>query len=271
MTYLIKIAFLEFRWLDAFDIFLVGVLLYQLYKLLKGSLAFNIFIGLILVYLMSLLVKALDMRLLSGILGRFIDVGVILLLIVFQPEIRRSLVFIGRGNILKKENVWKKFLSKRFAAPGHVEHTIEEICIAVEHLSKTKTGVLIIFPKTSELQSYADTGIPINGKVSSKMLESIFNKKSPLHDGAVIIANEQIKAANCVLPVSENPDLPKRVGMRHRAAVGMTELSDAFALIVSEETGHLSYAMEGKLIMDLKLEELKEKLYQFLTEGITSH
>ncbi len=265
MIPLVKIGFLEVRALDIIDIILVGFLIYQLYKLLKGSLALNIFISLIFIYMASQLVKALDMKMLSGILGQFIDVGVILLLIIFQPEIRRFLIFIGRGNILNKENVWKKFISKKITGMTDIENMVNELNIAISNLSKTKTGALIIFPQTSELQSYADTGVLINGMVSGKFLESIFNKKSPLHDGAAIIVGNKIKAANCVLPISENPDLPQRIGMRHRAAVGITEISDALAVIVSEETGHLSYSLKGELKTDLSLEELKKFTLGFLT------
>lgn len=268
MIYLIKIEFLELRLLDIIDILLVGILIYQLYRLLKGTLAFNIFIGLLFIYLISLLVGVLDMHLLSSILGQFIDVGVILLLIVFQPEIRRFLVFVGRGNLLKKGTVWRKYLSSRSKINRHDEEILKELKIALANLSSTKTGAIIVISGTSGLRSYADTGVEIGAQISAKMLESIFVKKSPLHDGAAIISNNKVMAANCVLPVSENSSLPRTIGMRHRSAVGISEISDVLALIVSEEKGYLSYAYDGKLILNVSIDELIKVVKQFLEDEL---
>lgn len=264
MIAFIKIGFLEIRFLDILDILLVGLLIFQLYKLVRGSLAFNIFVGLFFVYLSSLLVRALNMHLLSGILGQFIDVGVILLLIVFQPEIRRFLVFVGRGNIWKKGSVWKKFLTKKMSIHGNYEEILAETEIALNNLASTKTGALIVFSQGSELRHHTNTGVEIEGVVSGKMLESIFNKNSPLHDGAVIISEGKIIAANCVLPISDNPNLPERVGLRHRAAVGISEISDALAIVVSEERGELAYAIQGQLKTTVKITDMMNKLKQYL-------
>jgi len=264
---LFKIGFLEIRFLDIVDFLLVGFLLYQIYKLLRGSLAFNIFLGLLLIYLLWWLVKTLNMQLLAGILDQFISVGVIALLIVFQPEVRRFLLFIGKGSILKKGGLWRRLsFSKDWGLSAQVEQHKSEIILALNNLSKAKTGAIIVFAKTSKLQFFANTGVIIDGIISSKLLESIFDKKSPLHDGAIIIAGNKVTAANCVLPVSENPDLPSRIGLRHKAAVGITEHSDATAIIVSEEKGNISYAKEGKLKLTVNEQELDNIITKALAD-----
>ncbi len=266
MELLFKVGFLEVRLLDILDILLVGLLLYYIFKLLRGSLAFNIFLGLLLVFLVWLVVKALDMHLIGGILGQFIGVGVIALLIVFQPEIRRFLLYIGKGSMLKRGGFWRKFFSNKWLLSSDTDTMINEVLQSVEYFSRSQTGTLIIFAKTSRLQFFANTGVAINGSVSAKLFESIFTKTSPLHDGAVIIADNKVLAANCILPVSENPDLPSRVGLRHRAAVGITEHSDAIAVIVSEENGGIAYARSGKLNLKITVNELGKVLNRALVE-----
>ena len=267
MMLLFNIGFLPIRLLDIVDIILVGILLFQIYKLLRGSLAFNIFFGLLLVFLVWLFVRALDMQLLEGILGQFIGVGVIALLIVFQPEIRRFLLFIGRGSMLRRDIFWKRLFSSMWTISADIEDRINEVTAAVDYFAKTKTGALIVFAKTSKLQFFANTGVEINGTISAKLFESIFNKGSPLHDGAVIIAENKILAAKCVLPVSENPDLPSRVGLRHRAAVGITDHSDAIAIVVSEEKGEIAYAREGKIKVNITVKELQRILNKAMVDN----
>ncbi len=254
---LFKIGFLDVRLLDIIDVILVALLVFQIYRLLKGSLAFNIFIGLLLVYLCWWLVDALEMKLLSKILGPIIGVGMIAILIVFQPEIRRFLLYLGRARVLNKNNPWKNLLLLKFnLSVDHKTHT-EQIIQACKNLYQTKTGALIVFAKTSKLQFFTDTGVPIKSYISAELLESIFLKKSPLHDGAVIIAENKILAAKCILPVSDNPDLPSRIGTRHRAAVGITENSDAIAIIISEDKKQFAYAEGGKLYTNISLEKLE--------------
>lgn len=259
----IKIGFLEFDLVDVLDILLVGLLIYQVYKLLKGSLAFNIFIGLLLVYFVWFIVGLLEMRLLQGILGQFIEVGVIALLIVFQPEIRKFLIYLGRGSIMRRNFSIKRLFSKDDKPKGAYEELVREVSTALKHLAKTRTGAIIVFSETSRLQFYANTGVMMESKVSSKLLESIFEKNTPLHDGAVIISEQKIIAAGCVLPVSENTELPSRIGMRHKATVGVTEQSDAIAFVVSEERGTISYARNGRLIQDVSPEEVHTLLMKF--------
>jgi len=260
MLAFIKIGFLEIRLLDIIDIALVGLLIYQLYRLLRGSLAFNIFIGLLLVYLAWYLVRAFEMQLLEGILGQFIGVGVIALLIVFQPEVRRFLLFIGRSSIVRRTRLWRRMMQRNWDARTDAEKYISEITAAVMNFSMSRTGAIIVFADSSRLQFFANSGVTIEAEITSKLLESIFQKGSPLHDGAVIISENKVVAAGCVLPVSENPYLPSRVGLRHRAGVGITEHSDAITIIVSEETGHISYAKVGKLFQKIDIVDLKQVL-----------
>ncbi len=263
MLLAIKIGFLEIGLLDLADALLVALLIYQVYKLLKGSIAFNIFIGILLVYLIGFLVGMLEMELLQGIIGKFIDVGVIALLIVFQPEVRKFLLVIGKGSSFNHyNNWWRKLLSREKQKEDSTPY-VHEILSAVESFSKDKIGAIIVLSVTSRLQFYANTGVMIDGAISSKLLESIFEKTSPLHDGAVIIAENKIIAAGCVLPVSDNPDLPSRLGLRHRASVGITEHSDAMSLVVSEETGEISCARNGKLMQNIGITDLEELLNEF--------
>jgi len=198
------------------------------------------------------------MQLLTTILGQFIGVGVIAVLIVFQPEIRRFLLLIGRTRMLKKDSIWKDLFSLNINLSSDGKTLTKEIVNAFKTLSESKTGALIVIAKTSKLQFFVDTGTKLNSNISAELLESIFYKKSPMHDGAVIIADNKILASKCILPVSENPDLPKSVGTRHRAAVGITENSDSLAILVSEDNGQFAYAFEGKLFQKIAPEKLEE-------------
>ena len=250
--------YLDIGFWDILDIFLVGILIFQLYKLLKGSLAFNIFIGLLLVYLVSSIVTELNMSMLGNILGQFVQEGFILLVIVFQQEIRRFLFYIGRGSGIGKDNFLKQLFRRSSYQHSNKDVIKDELIRAINIMAKNKTGGLIVFVDSSEKRFFENTGVIINAEISSKLLESIFDKNVPLHDGAVVITENKILAAGCVLPVSENPDLPSRVGMRHRAAVGITEHIDAHVLIVSEETGRISYAHKSKLKVNITQNYLAE-------------
>lgn len=270
MSLLFKVGFLDVGILDFLDIFLVGLLLFQLYKLVRGSLALNIFIGLLVVYLASILVQSLEMTLLAGILGQFVGVGVIAVLIVFQPEVRRFLLFLGRGSRFGRESIWNKLSVKKWRISTQKEIQIKSIIRAVEALSRNSTGALIVFSITSKLQFFANSGEILEANITSNLLQSIFYKNNPLHDGAVIIAENKIIAAKCVLPVSENPDIPSHLGMRHRAGVGITEHSDALAIMVSEERGNVSYALDGKLYEDVTADELNNVMHHLLAKMIYS-
>jgi uncharacterized protein (TIGR00159 family) len=257
----------QFRWLNILDILIVIFLIYQLYRLLKGSIAFKIFWGLVVVYFVYFIVRTLKMPLLTSILQNFINVGIIAIIIIFQPEIRRFLLLLGKKIPFSEENSWKKMLMPdKFKDFRQEEELIQHIIMAIGNLANTYTGALILLASTYKLRFDTTSGVPIDGNVSARLLESIFKKDSPLHDGAVIIAGNRIIAAKVVLPVSDNPNLPPRIGLRHRSGVGGTEQSDSLAIIVSEERGNVSYAEDGKLYMNVSLEEMKSKLYQKLIE-----
>ena len=258
MTQLFITAFITIRWLDVIDVLLVALLLYQLYNLIKGTGTINIFLGIIAIYLVWMLVKAFEMELLSEILGQFISVGMIALIIVFQQEIRHFLLVLGSPNFLKKGS--KSFLNIKWQLNQLEGLDIEPILNACESMAASKTGALIVLAKKNELKTFVETGEQINANISKQLLENIFFKNSPLHDGAVIISGNRIKAARCVLPVSEKADIPSFVGLRHRAAAGVTEGSDALSIIVSEQRGEISIAENGELTINIKIQRLREIL-----------
>ena len=258
MTELFITGFIQIRWIDIVDILLVAVLLYELYKLLKGTVAINIFFGIVAVVLIWQVVNALQMELLSKILGAFISVGFIALIVIFQPEIRRFLLALGTTTFMRKKG--RRFFFWRFNVEGHLMLDANAIVMACSHMGELKQGGLIILTRKNELKQYINTGEILEAKLSAPLLENIFYGQGPLHDGAVIVTGNKIMAAACILPVSGNSEIPKRLGLRHRAAVGITEISDAIAVIVSEESGKLSYALEGKLYTKVTAGELKSFL-----------
>lgn len=252
---------------DFADLLLVLLLIYFLYRRIKGTLGVNIFIGMLLIYGVYRLVKFLHLDLLTDILGLFVNAGVIAMLVVFQPEIRNFLLTIGnvslleRFRFLRKLNAGKRNRTRKQAA------LVNEIVIALENLSQSNTGALLVFTDHFRLHDLTTPGVPLRALISGKLIESIFNKNSPLHDGAVIIANKKIIFAGTVLPVSESPSLPSRIGLRHRSAVGITEHSSAVSIVVSEETGNISYAKNGKLNTNLTIEEVRKLLNEIIAEG----
>ncbi len=264
MEFIVKIGFLDIGVWDVVDILLVGLLFYQFYRLLRGTLAFNIFIGFLLVYLIYALVNWLNMKLLHTIFERFVDLGFIILVIVFQQEIRRFLFYIGRGSGIGKQNFWQSLFNRKTRDEHQLEKIREDLTKSITNMAATKTGSLIVFTDASEKGFFESTGVTIDAAISSKLVESIFSKSSPLHDGAMVIADGKIMAAGCILPVSENPDLPTRIGMRHRAAVGITENIDAQVLIVSEERGKISIAKKGKIRMNLTQKNLQDVLEELV-------
>ncbi len=251
-------GFITLRWLDVVDVLMVALLLYQLYSLIKGTGTINIFIGIIAIYLIYLLVKAFEMELLSEILGQFISVGMIALIIVFQQEIRQFLLVLGSPNFLKKGS--KNFLNIKWQMNQLEGLDIEPIVSACESMAASSTGALIVITRKNELKHFIESGEQINAAISKQLIENIFFKNSPLHDGAVIISANRIKAARCVLPISEKIDLPSYVGLRHRAAVGIAEESDAFCIIVSEQRGEISVVDGNNLIVNIKGHNLRELL-----------
>ena len=264
MVLLFKIGFLEVGWVDFIDVALVSVLLYQVYKLIRGSIAVNIFLGILALYLVYLIVRAAQMELLTTILGTFMNVGVLAMIILFQPEIRKFLLVIGRSTEFK-ENIFKTIANWRHQY--HDDFDIGQVIEAAKNLKATKTGALLVFSRDTELKFYAQTGDALDAEVSKRLLLSIFNKNSPLHDGAAIIYKGRIKAARCVLPVSENDHIPPNYGLRHRAAIGMSENTNTLILAVSEETGRLLLARNGKYLRSLKLKQVETKILEYLHDN----
>ena len=252
------ILFLSFNITDAIDILLVAIMLYQLYKMVKGTAAVNVFIGLALIYIVWIIVRAFELKLLGSILGKFINVGVIAVMVVFQQEIRKFLLYIGSNEFIKNKN-WKTIFSfsTQSAAASRFVLDADSVITACFNMSETKTGALIIISRKSDLKFYVNTGEIVDSALTDKMLENIFYKNSPMHDGAVIIKDNRIIAARCVLPVTEKENFPSHFGMRHRAAVGLTETTDALAITVSEQTGNVSLTVNGEINSNLNRDKLR--------------
>ena len=250
----------DFGLKDAIDIVLVALILYSLYKLMKESRSLNIFIGVMVFVLVWLFVsQVLEMRLLGAILDKLVGVGAIALIVLFQEEIRRFLYSLGAHQRIKQLS---SFLGSR-RNEKNLEATrrlIMPIVMACMNMSKGKVGALIVIERGAPLDDIVDTGDLINANINQRLIENIFFKNSPLHDGAMIIAHKRIKAAGCILPVSHNLDIPKELGLRHRAAMGISQDSDAIAIVVSEETGRISVAMKGQFHLRLSAEELERIL-----------
>lgn len=245
--------------LDIIDIFLVAFLLFQLYRIIKGTAAMSIFIAVFLIYLFWLIVKALNMELVSALLGQIIGVGTIALIVVFQQEVRRFLLMIGNRYIRNTRFSFKRFFVNTEGDNGGPA-IVEEIVMASVSMSAKKTGALIVINRQTSLSAYTEEGQILNAQISASLLESIFFKNAPLHDGAVLIENRLILAARCPLPVTDQFRLPSNLGMRHRAAIGMSEHTDAIIVVVSEETGRISVAESGKIREDLRPNELRNIL-----------
>lgn len=261
MIYLFQVGFLPITIWDILDILIVGYLVYRVFRLLRGSVAFNIFIGVVMLYVVFWLVGMLKMDLLSEILKQFVNVGVIIIIIIFQPEVRRFLLLLGNTTLRQRSNFFGKWFEETFE--DHSEQkvaNIQEIKSALLRMSRKKIGALIVFSKNLDLENISHSYVPLNAQISQPLLESIFGKESPLHDGAVVIGKDKIQAASCILPVSESPSLPKSAGLRHRAAVGITERTNVATFIVSEETGSIGFAFEGNLHRRLSEQKLTELL-----------
>ena len=229
--------------------------------MLKGTVAINIFFGIVALFLTWKLVDALQMELLSQILGAFISVGLVALIIIFQPEIRQFLLALGTPNFLSKYGIKFKFFQNLFHEK--YELNIDSIVVACQHMSEQQTGALIIITRQNELNQFVATGQVINASISPQMIENIFFKNSPLHDGAMIITGNQIKAAGCIMPVTKQT-VSARAGLRHRAAIGISEVSDCIAIVVSEETGKISYSIKGEMKFRISPQRLQHMLVEEL-------
>lgn len=259
-----KFDFLELSIIDIVDVLLVAMLLYYVYRLVRGTAAIKIFIGIVIIYLIWKLTDALNMDVLSNILGKFISVGVFALIVVFQQEIRKFLLLLGSPKLSHRNSVFRylKFFKGTSMA---LEIDSDMLINACTSLGQNKTGALIILERNNDLDFVKGSGDPVSLKASIPVLESIFFKNSPLHDGAVIIEGDTITATRVVLPMSENNQIPARFGLRHRAAIGITEKTDALALVVSEQTGSLSYIKNGEFCYYKDNDSLKELLAEDLS------
>ena len=255
--------FIDFEITDVLDIILVAVLLYYIYKLVRGSVAINIFLGIVIVWGFWKLTELLGMEMISSMVGAFMQVGLIALIIVFQQEIRKFLLMIGSTNFANKRNFLKHF--KFLRQEGLTTSTnIDEIVNACQKLSETKTGAILVIERNNSLDFIKSTGDKMNIEINQPIIESIFYKNSTLHDGAAVIVNNYIVATRVILPVSNERKIPLKYGLRHRAALGISEKTDAFSLVVSEETGGISYIKNGGFAHFKDLEELKTMLEEDL-------
>ncbi|MBT8272995.1 MAG: diadenylate cyclase CdaA [Bacteroidia bacterium] len=248
----------KFSVVDIIDVILVAILLYYFYKLVKGTVAINIFIGIVIIYLIFKVTQALQMTLFSSILGGFINVGMFALIVVFQQEIRKFLLMVGSSNLGSRKKFFKQL--KFLRTEDLSETDVDSIITACTKMGSSRTGALIVLERNNNLDVIANTGDPMHIGVTQPIIESIFFKNSPLHDGAIIVANNTIKATRVILPVSNEKTIPQRFGLRHRAAIGITEKTDALALVVSEETGQISYIKDGQFVMFENTEELKDMI-----------
>jgi diadenylate cyclase len=259
MFFLLDLSFLSISFWDIIDILVVGFLIYQVYKLLRGSVALNIFVGVLSLYALWWLVGILKMELLSKILSQFVSVGVIVIAIVFQQELRRFLLLLGNQALRGRLQL------KSFKNEDKQDKSLEINALrqSILTLSEDKTGALIVLSDSSTMINFSESGVILDAKINKNLILSIFNKESPLHDGAIIIANHKIHTASSILPISDNTDLPQSAGLRHRAALGVSEATNVAAFIVSEESGEISVAYQGKLEMNLDEAQLDKMLGKY--------
>lgn len=253
--------FLDFSLLDVLDIVLVALLLYYAYRLVRGTAAINIFVGIVILYLIWKITDALNMELLSNILGGFMSVGVFALIVVFQQEIRKLLLMLGSSNLANRKVIGRYLnVFTNSSNQQESELNLDELMQSLSVLKKQKTGALLVLERNKSLSFLKQSGVAVNMELSVPVIESIFHKNAPLHDGAAIIENNFITATRVVLPVTEKTTIPKRFGLRHRAAVGVSEKTDAIVLVVSEERGAISYYKNGERISFNSLKELRNMI-----------
>ena len=251
--------FIEFGIKDFIDIFLVALMLFYIYRLMKESSSLNVFIGILMFVVLWLFVsQVIEMRLLGSIMDKLVSVGVIGLIVLFQEDIRKFLYNLGAHQRMRM--LLRIFSADTNKAPEHDKATIVPIVLACMNMSKKKVGALIVIERNNPLDDIVKTGDLIDANINQRLIENIFFKNSPLHDGAMLISNKRIKAAGCILPVSHNMEIPKDLGLRHRAAMGMSQEADAVVIVVSEETGSISVAINGEFQLRLSAEKLESVL-----------
>ena len=260
-------GFLEMSFADILDIFLLGLIIFFAFKWLRGSSAMSIFVAIVSLYLIRVLVSAFNMRLMTAIMETVLDVGVIALIIIFQPEIRKFLISLGNRymNSAKGREIVNRILGKRVASMADSE-AVNDITEACRRMSEDKTGALIVLAHRTPLEDIIGTGDKIDAAVHRRLIMNLFFKNSPLHDGAMVISGNRIVAARCTLPITERTDIPANYGMRHKAAIGITEVSDADVIVVSEETGRISFIKGGDVTPIQNINELKLLLNNSMEE-----
>jgi diadenylate cyclase len=251
----IPIGFLEFGLKDLLETLVIALVLFYLYRWIRGTFAIQAALGLLFIIVINAVVSLLGFSTLNFMLRSVLDVGVLAVFIIFQPEIRKLLYSLGQNTTFD-----------RLMGRTGSESVIEEVITAVKNMAQTKTGALIVFAKSSSLQDLVDVGVRLDARVNSELLQTIFQKDTPLHDGAVVIRNNRIVAASCYLPISQNPNISSVFGTRHRAAVGVSETNNVFVVIVSEETGRISIAKNGGLTSGLSIQKLRSEMEKAIGE-----
>lgn len=260
----------DIRLIDILDIVVVMFLLWQMYKLLKGTIAFNILLGVVLLYGLYQVVNYLDMRLLKFVLGPFVGFGVLFLIIIFQQEARQFLLILGNNTLKNRTTFFEKLIRDSDALDdAAVKSEINEILYALLFWRNTKVGALLVFSDNENIPLWNNSGEMIDARLTTQMLKAIFHRESPMHDGAAVIIKNRIYSVQVILPVTENKNIDNSLGLRHRAALGVTEKTNATALIVSEETGQWSYCEGGKMKTITSEKELKELLQEILMAQIS--
>ncbi|MEY4479790.1 MAG: hypothetical protein RLZZ267_468 [Bacillota bacterium] len=246
------------KFTDIIDIIIVSYVIYKLIILVRGTRAVQLLKGIIVIAIAWVLSVWLNLYTLNWLLNQMITVGVLAVIVIFQPELRRALEQLGRGRLFSRGSDIDQEYSR----------LIGEVVKAVNYMSKRKIGALIVFERETGLNDYIESGVKIESQITSELLINIFVPNTPLHDGAVILKENKISAAACYLPLSENPFISKELGTRHRAAIGVTEVSDGICVVVSEETGQVSFSMNGQVVRDIKEESLIAKLFDSLKPQI---
>ncbi|MDR9400622.1 MAG: diadenylate cyclase CdaA [Psychroflexus sp.] len=253
-----NLDFIDFDIFSIIDIVLVAALLYYVYKLVRETVAIKILVGILIILIIWKITQVLQMEMLSSILGRFFQVGMFGLIVVFQQEIRKFLLMIGSTNIANRNSLFRQFqfFKQDQASLDHIEVLVK----SCKKLSKTNTGGLIVIKRSTNLDFVTNSGDNMDVQINQPIIQSIFYKNSPLHDGAIVIDFDRIIATRVILPVSNSRKIPLRFGLRHRAALGITEKTDALALVISEENGQISYLKDGEFVIFEDLDELTTKL-----------
>lgn len=261
-------GFLELSIADILDILLLGLIIFILFRWIRGSSAMSIFVAIVSLYVIRVLVSAFNMRLMTAIMDMVLDVGMLALIVIFQPEIRKFLIRLGNRymNSARGRAILNRITGKGKTGSLTSSEAVNDLTEACRRMSEDKTGALIVIAHTNPLEEIISTGDRINASIHRRLIMNLFFKNSPLHDGALVIAGNRIVAARCTLPITENKNLPANYGMRHKAAIGITEESDADAVVVSEETGRISFVKGGKVTPIQNINELKLLLTESLGE-----